>query len=95
MVLLSRAQDNPNSPKLFSDASVSGAENVRESQPGNNDLVPTLDLHILDQSIQASSVDLSRLIDTSTTVLDSTVVTKLKFRHSFVRMAIRMIDHSK
>ena len=74
------AQGNPSSPKPFSDTSVSGAENVRESQPGNNDPVPTLDLHILDQSMQASSVDLPRPIDTSTTVLDSTVVTKLNVR---------------
>ena len=53
------AQDNPSSPKPFSDDSVSGAANVRELQPGNNDPDPTLDLHILDQSMQASSVDLS------------------------------------
>ena len=76
------AQDNPNSSKPFSDASVSGPENVRESQLGNNDPVRILDLHILDlhildQSMQASSVDLPRPIDMSTTVFDSTVVTKL------------------
>ena len=71
------AQDYPRSPKSFWDDSVSGAANVRESQPGNNDPVPTLDLHRLDQSMQASSGDMSRPIDTSTTVLDSTVITTL------------------
>ena len=74
------ARDNPSSLKPFSDDSVSGATNVRESQPGNNDPVPTWDLHILDQSMQASSVDLPRPIDTSTTVLESTVVTKFNVR---------------
>ena len=74
------AQDNPSSPTPFSDDSVSGAANVRESHPGNNDPVPALDLHRLDQSMHASSVDLPRPIDTSTTELDSTVVTKLNVR---------------
>ena len=70
------AQDNQSSPKPFSDDSVSGAANVQESQPDNNDPVPTLDQHRLDQSMQASSVDQHRPIDTSATVFDSTVVTK-------------------
>ena len=53
---------------------------MQESQLGNNDPIPTLDVHILYQSMQASSVDLPRPINTSTTVLDSTVVTKLSVR---------------
>ena len=73
-------QDNPSYLKPFSDDSVSGAANVWESQLVNNDPVPTLDLHRLDQSMQDSDVDLPWPIDTSTTVFDSTVFTKLNIR---------------
>ena len=68
------SHDNPSSLKSFLDDSVSDAANVRESQPGNNVPVYTLDLHI---SYQHSSVDLPRPIDTYTTLLDSTGVTNL------------------